>query len=161
MNNYNVVYATDDSFSVVLGTSLYSLLSNNLDADLINIFILDGGIESENRDHISEICSNFRYTSLYWVPMGTISKKIGIDVKTDRGSVSQFSRLFIGDVLSDDIERVLYLDCDTLVVSSLSELWNMDLNGNIISALSDAFSKYYRENIGLKKTTSCSTRVYY
>ncbi|WP_271901449.1 glycosyltransferase family 8 protein [Limosilactobacillus reuteri] len=146
---YNIVYATDDTFAPVLGTSLLSLLRNNKEAEKINFFILDSGISKENKFRIEKICDNFVNASLNWIKIESISKKIGIDVKNDRGSFSQYSRLFIGDVLDNSVERVLYLDCDTLILSSLKDLWNIDLEGNIIAALKDAFSKYYRKNINL------------
>ena len=146
---YNIVYATDDTFAPVLGTSLLSLLRNNKEAKKINFFILDSGISKENKFRIEKICDNFVNASLKWIKIESISKKIGIDVKNDRGSFSQYSRLFIGDVLDNSVERVLYLDCDTLILSSLKDLWNIELKGNIIAALKDAFSKYYRKNINL------------
>jgi lipopolysaccharide biosynthesis glycosyltransferase len=37
------------------------------------------------------------------------------------------------------------------VEKSIYELWNLDLQGNTIGALMDAFSKHYRVNIGLEK----------
>lgn len=148
---YNIVYATDDTFAPVLGTSLLSLLRNNKEAEKINFFILDSGISKENKFRIEKICDNFVNVSLKWIEIESISKKIGIDVKNDRGSFSQYSRLFIGDVLDNSVERVLYLDCDTLILSSLKDLWNIELKGNIIAALKDAFSKYYRKNINLVK----------
>lgn len=146
---YNIVYATDDTFAPVLGTSLLSLLRNNKEAEKINFFILDSGISKENKFRIEKICDNFVNASLKWIEIESISKKIGIDVKNDRGSFSQYSRLFIGDVLDNSVERVLYLDCDTLILSSLKDLWNIELKGNIIAALKDAFSKYYRKNVNL------------
>ena len=146
---YNIVYATDDTFAPVLGTSLLSLLRNNKEAKKINFFILDSGISKENKFRIEKICDNFVNASLKWIKIESISKKIGIDVKNDRGSFSQYSRLFIGDVLDNSVERVLYLDCDTLILASLKDLWNIELKGNIIAALKDAFSKYYRKNINL------------
>ncbi len=146
---YNIVYATDDTFAPVLGTSLLSLLRNKKKNKKINFFILDSGISKENKFRIEKICDNFVNASLKWIKIESISKKIGIDVKNDRGSFSQYSRLFIGDVLDNSVERVLYLDCDTLILSSLKDLWNIELKGNIIAALKDAFSKYYRKNINL------------
>ena len=53
-------------------------------------------------------------------------------------------------MLPEKLTRVLYLDCDIIVKKSIKELWNLDLHGMTIGALMDAFSKYYRINIGLK-----------
>ena len=38
-------------------------------------------------------------------------------------------RLFMGDMLPESVERVLYLDCDTVVLQSLKHLWKEELEG--------------------------------
>lgn len=73
-----------------------------------------------------------------------------MEVKVDRGSLSQYARLFVSSDLPTDFDRVLYLDCDILIVKSIRELWNLNLHGKTIGALMDAFSKYYRANIDLQ-----------
>ena len=52
--------------------------------------------------------------------------------------LTAFSRLFISELLPD-VERVVYLDCDTLVRGSLKELFTMDLHGKPIAM---AFNRY-------------------
>ena len=73
-----------------------------------------------------------------------------MEVSADRGSISQYARLFISSLLPEETKKVLYLDCDILVMKSIKKLWNLDLHGKIIAALMDAFSKCYRVNIGLE-----------
>ena len=68
----------------------------------------------------------------------------------DRGSLSQYARLFVSSVLPSDFKRVLYLDCDIIIAQSLEELWNLDMHGKTIAALKDAFSKWYRVNVDLE-----------
>lgn len=149
IKTYNIAYATDDTFAPILGVSIFSLLYNNKDAQQINVFIMDSGISNDNRIKLEEIFDNFNNASLKWIKMKSISEKMGIDVKNDRGSFSQYSRFFVGDILDSTINRVLYLDCDTLIVSSIVNLWNINLEQNIVAAMDDAFSKYYRKNINL------------
>jgi len=72
-------------------------------------------------------------------------------VSVDRGSLSQYARLFVSSILPNNLSRVLYLDCDTIINKSIKELWNIELGGKTIAAMMDAFSKHYRPNIGLQK----------
>lgn len=145
-SDYNVVYATDNKFIPVLGTSIISLLINNTDAHSISITILGSKIKQSNKNKISQICWKFKNAKLYWIDVDSIKEKIGINVKSDRGSYSQFSRLFIGTLLDDNLDKILYLDSDTLVLSSIRELWNIKLQNNIAAVLTDAFDKYYYDN---------------
>lgn len=146
----HVVYASDDMFAEILGVSLVSLLDNNKSMNDIYVYILDSGITEKNKKNIEMLCEKYGRRLPQWIQAKNISEELGMDVITDRGSLSQYARLFISSVLPESVERVLYLDCDIIINSSLEELWNLDLQGNTIAALMDAFSKQYRSNINLK-----------
>ena len=49
-----------------------------------------------------------------------------------------YFRLMFTEILPEDIDRILYLDCDMVVVHSLSGLYNIDLNGNLLCACAGA-----------------------
>ncbi len=150
-DEYQIVYASDDGYAEVLGVSLTSLFENNQDATNIQVTILDSGISSTNHERIEEICRKYDRPLPRWVKAVDIEKRLSISVNIDRGSLSQYARIFISDVYDNDIDRVLYLDCDTLIVSSIANLWNLSMQGNIVAALKDAFSEMYRQNINLQK----------
>ena len=57
--------------------------------------------------------------------------------------------MFIGELLPDSIERVIYLDSDTVVEGSLEELWNLDLEEYYEAAVDDCLSKKYRKLVHL------------
>ena len=121
-----IVYASDDNFSDIMGVSILSLFENNKDEN-INIYILDSNISKDNKDKIESICVNYSKKLPMWIQAKNINDVLGINVEMDRGSLSQYARLFIGDLLDKDIKRVLYLDCDTIIEKSIKDLWNIDL----------------------------------
>jgi lipopolysaccharide biosynthesis glycosyltransferase len=47
-------------------------------------------------------------------------------------------RIFLPELMPDD-DKVLYLDADTLAVSSLQELWDTDLSGYALGAVTNVF----------------------
>lgn len=149
-NAAHIVYASDDRFAEIMGVSMVSLFDNNTDFDDIVVYILDSGISFENKKKIEDTCERFGRSKPVWIYAKNISEELGIHVEIDRGSLSQFSRLFVSRDLPSELKRVLYLDCDIIVNKSIKELWNLDLQGKTIGALMDAFSKYYRKNIGLQ-----------
>ena len=149
-NELHVVYASDDKFAEILGVSLVSLLDNNQDMKQITVYVLDSGVSDENKEKIECLCEQYKRTSPVWIPATNISEVLDMKVITDRGSLSQYARLFISSVMPEGLSRVLYLDCDIIINKSLFELWNLDLQGNTIGALMDAFSKQYRANIDLQ-----------
>lgn len=150
-NVAHIVYASDDKFAEILGVSLVSLYESSKDMGDILVYVLDSGISIENRDKLLTVCREYERTDIQFIPARDISKKLEMKVATDRGSLSQYARLFVSSDLPENLGRVLYLDCDIIIMQSIRELWNLDLQGRTIGALMDAFSKYYRANIDLKE----------
>lgn len=146
----HIVYASDDAFSEILGISLISLFEKSKDTEKILLYIFDNNICEKNKKRIEYICKQYGRELPHWIYAQNICEKISLEVVTDRGSLSQYSRLFIASSLPSDVERVLYLDCDIIFNHSVSELWKLNIQGKTVAAALDAFSKYYRRNLGLE-----------
>lgn len=150
MENYEIIYAADDGFAPIMGVSLTSLFENNKGLD-IHITILDSGISEENKRKIKSVFENYAQPFPRWLTPQNIEKRLNMTVKSDRGSLAQYSRLYVQDAFEESVKRILYLDCDTIITGTIKELFSMDLKGKTIAGVKDAFSKYYRKNIGLDK----------
>lgn len=107
-------------------------------------------IEEKNKQKIESISCKYN-RKIVWLMARNICKELSLNVAVDRGSLSQYARLFVSRDLPENIDKVLYLDCDVIIRKSIKELWELDLHGKTIAALLDAFSKYYRKNIDLKE----------
>jgi lipopolysaccharide biosynthesis glycosyltransferase len=55
-------------------------------------------------------------------------------------------RLFLPELI-DGVDRVLYLDCDTLVLSSLRPLWDEDLGARVLAAVANVVEPPMREHV--------------
>ena len=146
-NVMHIVYAADRSYAPILGVSIVSLFENN---SQVQIHILDAGISQTDRGRIEDVCESYQMPAPNWIPANDISNELKMAVSADRGSMAQYARIFISRHLDESIDRILYLDCDTIITGSLRELWEMDLKGRTVAVLLDAFSKYYRYNVGLQ-----------
>lgn len=148
-NTYEVIYASDDSFVKVMGISIISLLENNKKHNF-RISVLDSEISNQNKRLINKIIDSYENVVLRFVKINNVETELGVRLYLDRGSISQYYRLFIADIFKGYNGRVLYLDCDTVIVDDIQELMTLDLSNNVIAALKDAFSRHYRKNIELK-----------
>jgi len=148
-NIAHIVYASDNGFAEILGVSLVSLYENSRDMDEIHVYILDSGIEDDNRRKLECITSKYGRSGIVWIQARNISEVLSMKVSTDRGSISQYARLFVSSTLPENLDRVLYLDCDVVLMKSIRNLWNFDIHGKTAGALLDAFSPQYRANINL------------
>jgi lipopolysaccharide biosynthesis glycosyltransferase len=52
----------------------------------------------------------------------------------DRYPKEMYFRLLAGEILPQEIKKVLYLDPDTLVINPLDELWHTDLGDHLLAA---------------------------
>ena len=145
----HIVYASDDRFAPVLGVSIASVFLAGADADLIDITVFDGGIRMENRQRLANICSTYggRIPTYIHVRQDDLTGPRGDHIETDRGSIMQYARLFVGRL---PYERILYLDSDVMIRKPIADLWKTDLQGMTAAAVPDVFSRYYRRGMELQ-----------
>lgn len=142
----NIVYSASDAYAPLAGISLTSLLINNTDAEEIHIVILDNQIGEENREKLRRTANRF-HRDVRFVPLATILDSVSFDLK--RWNVSTFGRLFEASSLPD-LDKVLHIDCDTVITGSLKALWETDVEQCVLGAAQECVSDAYKTNIGLQ-----------
>lgn len=151
METINVLYASDNNFSAVLGTALYSLFEHNKDNE-IQVYVISQQITQENKTRLRQVGTEFcRAVTIIEQP--DLESILGKSIDVQRYSLSMFSRLIADSLLPDEVERVLYLDCDTIIQGNILPLWSTDLHGNTIGAVDDMRTFRYCRNLGMKRTS--------
>lgn len=146
----HVVYAANDAFVRHLAASLYSLLEHSRGENYVSAYVLSMGISEENREKLYCMAEAFD-CSFKILELGDLKERFGGEVKGGGFDISIFGRFFVGEVLPEAVERVLYLDCDTIVLKPLHSLWKTDLKGNILGAVMEpTIYESVKERIGLK-----------
>lgn len=150
----NIAYHSSDSYSPVLGTSIVSLLANNKDIDEINIYVIEDHISEQNKRRLNDMVTQYNRT-LFFIPMPDMNKSQNLGLKEVRSDwiFNSYCRLYLDQILPENVEKVLYLDSDVLVLDNLSELWNIDMQGKCVAAVCDALSNEYYEMLGMSKTS--------
>ena len=99
--------------------------------DDINIFVLDTGISDTNKEHIGNICREYS-ANIFFIDVENIEDNLDISLNKMRVkgtfSLATYSRLFLASLLPQNIDKVLYLDCDGLVLDSFKPLWDLNLD---------------------------------
>lgn len=145
----NVVYASNDGYARHLGVSLYSLLDRNQLEEEITVYLLSVGLSEENRERLLGIAEHFD-RKLEIIEMGALKERFPYEIDTGGFDISAMGRLFVGAVLPETVERVLYLDCDTVVLGSLRKLWDTKLSGYLLGAVMEpTIYPAVKERIGL------------
>lgn len=144
----NIIYSSSDSYAPIAGVSMLSLMENNQDEEQLNIYLIDNEISEDNKRRFQEMAQRYGRTIIF-IPQMDLKKEAGISIETGRWNISTFFRLFLCTILPKDIDRCIFLDCDTVVRHSLRELWEMDLDGKIVAAVDDCRSDRYKTELGL------------
>ncbi|MBR2532493.1 MAG: glycosyltransferase family 8 protein [Lachnospiraceae bacterium] len=154
----NVVYNCDDGYAVHTAVSITSLFENDPDEPEISIFILGNGISESSCRKLQEICDRYRrddrqreITVIDLREFETALKLLfGKKLDAGRFTVTALARIFAPQHLPEEIERYLYLDCDTVVRRSLRKLWETDLGGMVCGmAAEPTIYPEVREYLGL------------
>lgn len=145
----NVVYSASDLYAPLAGISITSLFENNKEQKFIDVYILDNGIGNDNKCKLIELGKKYgRGISFFSLPESLLNSKINIQ----RWNVSTFGRLFEASSLPDTVEKVIHIDCDTIIDGSLAGLWDIDMSKKMVAGAVDCLSDAYKSMIGLDKT---------
>lgn len=128
-----VFYACDDKYAPLAAASIASVLFNT--SAFIDIYILDCNLSEKNKRKLNMLKEKFSNFSIEFVPVDAEAKFGHINLRNYL-SVACFTRFLIPD-LKPEINRCIYLDCDTILFGDIADLWNQDLNGFIIGAVPD------------------------
>nr|WP_315217737.1 glycosyltransferase family 8 protein [uncultured Flavobacterium sp.] len=130
----NIVCATDDVFVQHCSIMLVSVLRNNRN---VSVYVLSEGLREENISKIrTEVETNGGNFNFLLVDKKIIEKFPMPDLEELKHiSVATYYRLLIDTLLPDDLDKVLYLDCDIIVRKSLEGLWNLNLEEYALAAV--------------------------
>jgi len=132
---YHITCNTDDNYAQHCCAMLCSLFENNKGYEF-HIHILTHSLSKNNTDVLNNIC--LRYNSKLTISDVDESKLEGVQFRKSRPlTKAAYYRILLPEILPDNIERVLYLDCDMIVVGDLKELFDLELEGYALAATLD------------------------
>ena len=154
----NVCLATDRNYLQYAGAVIASILKNASEDDSLTFYILQDNLNEEDRNKIRKLNSlkacEFRFITpdLTNLPKGKFLKYI---------SQASLLRLQLPDLLPD-VKRIIYLDCDVIVTSSLHELWNTPTGDAIGAGVADYNSgmEEHQKSIGSDGFTYINSGVF-
>lgn len=147
-----VAYGSDDNYAKYLGISMLSLFQRNAEFEQIVVFVLDCGISDENKQRLQGIADAWQ-RQIHFINMSEAIGSLNLNLGAHKIAIASYARLFLASILPEDCDRVLYIDCDTLVRDSLAPLWATSFGNALIAGAQDTVDSYFLEVIGLPKGT--------
>ena len=140
----NIAICIDNNFIMQAGVFITSIKQTNKN-NKINIYVLSEALSEDSKKSLnsitkdSNIILNFVKIDLSSLPPLPLEGKNHISVAT-------YYRILLPFILPDNIEKILYLDCDMLVLDDLSPLYDSDISNLNAAATIDMFNDDIRIN---------------
>lgn len=146
----NICLATDSNYVQHAGAVIASTLKHAAKDDQLAFYIIEDQLSDDDKSQLLQLKQiksciiDFIQPDYAKFPEGKFLKYI---------SRATLLRLQVAELLPD-CNRVIYLDCDIVVIGSLKELWDSDLGNNLAAGAADYNSKVqeHSEAVGCKST---------
>lgn len=172
MKIYHVLYTASKKYFPHMLTSIYSLLENNKDLSF-TIHIIEEGFEDEDRKLLERLLESYPMNNLKLYDMKklyNIMKLYGILDSNNNALLN--ARLFASEII-DNVDKVLYLDSDTLVINSLKEILRKNIDEPVAAVrqsivpkdMKDIVPNYYNSGVLIfnyekYSTEDCLSEIY-
>lgn len=151
-----IVSSCNDAFAAHVSALFVSILENaNQTTSIFDFYVVDDEISIANKRLMRETIKEYEAT-LHFM---TIDKKYFADaVESDRIPETAYYRIAIPELFKgQDIDKILYLDCDMIALTDISALWKLDLSDYILAAVEDAGFHHRLE----KMDVACASTKYF
>lgn len=151
----HIAYATDNSYVMCTGVSMYSMLDNNKEFEDITVHVLLNNVDKDNQDKLQKITDLF-LRKICFYDCQNIESYLGDECaeyfrkSSTNVPITSYCRLLLPELLDEKIDKVIYIDGDTLVLNSYKELWEENIDKYSVLGVIDNVGPKSKEKIGLK-----------
>ena len=148
----NIAYAPDDKYVNQTVVSMISAIENNKDNEL-EFVIMYSHLTDESIKKLNSVDGAK-------IRMLKMDEADFLDLTLSHWvTIQAWFRIKLSD-MCPDLDRILYLDCDTLVLGDLKELFTLDLSGKYLAGVKDVWGvNRYVERLGLESRVYVNSGV--
>lgn len=146
----NILYTLNDKFVPQVAAGICSVCENNKEEKEITFYLISKEITDKNKENLIEFGKKYNREVII-KELGDIKQYFDFEFDTTGWNSIVLARLILDKFLPENMEKVLYLDGDTIVRNSLKELWNTNLENNVLAAsIEPTVDKTRKKDLGLE-----------
>lgn len=146
----NILYTLNDKFVPQVAGGICSICENNKDVDDINFYLISNGISEENKKELEKFVKKYN-RNIEIKELGNIKEYFDFEFDTTGWNSIVLARLILDKFLPEDVDKILYLDGDTIVRGELKEFWDTNLENYILAAsIEPTVDRKRKINLGLE-----------
>ena len=128
-NQMNILFTTNANYAMPLTVCLTSLFENNKHRD-IDVYILHSPLLEDQKNKMLGLAKSYGQK----IHLRLVDEHYFNDAPTFMWTKEAYYRLLISEYLPKELDRILYIDCDTIVNKQLDNLYDMDLGDYCLAA---------------------------
>lgn len=134
----------DNHLAIMQGALLQSIQDHHISDEMINYYLITDNLTEANKKKLG---FNIHKINLIWVNINdVIPNYASLPVDKSSFPINVYARLFIPNIVAENIEKIIYLDVDMIVLKDISELWKIDLEtypvGGVLDRSKSVSSKW-------------------
>ncbi len=144
----DILYQFNEKYAPYAGVSMTSLFENNTHIERIRVFVMGEGLSEKSTSRLRELAARYgrQMSFVNTDPLMVMMKKL--NMPSYRGSYAANMRLFLTYLMPEDVERILYLDADTIVDGAIDDLVNLDMEGHPLAMALDSLVRGHKKRLG-------------
>lgn len=140
-----IFMASDDNYAPHLCAAMASIIANT--GRELRFNILNSGLSGAAKDNIAQLCAENVYIDFLEVDKSLFEN---FYVIAKHISLESCYRYCI-ERIKPDIDKAIYLDCDTIVLDDIGKLFDIDISGVCAGVVDDVIRESYIKSLGLSR----------
>lgn len=170
MTNQTIIpifFAIDNKYAPLASCAIQSIIENSSKKYNYKIFIIHQELSNENKENLASLATeNFEISfKEMQTQLECITNCLSNRLRCDYFTLTIYFRIFIPDMFPE-FDKGIYLDSDIIVPGDISELYNMNLENNLIGGCLDRsvhgmpeVVNYYENAIGISRNEYINSGV--
>ena len=140
-----ICFATNNNYAPHAAALIVSIMVNKLPEDELTFYCFSDNLSEEVRQRFRAMERQWKFT-LHFLE---IDDSVFQHLPAFQGNRTPYFRLLMTRLLPEPLEKILYLDCDMIVMTSLAELFATDITDKYAAAVAEADSMPHLAAFGL------------
>lgn len=126
----------DSNYVKHCAVTLASLFDNNKEECFV-VHILENGLTHEHKELLQSIAAKANSEVMFYEPEASLLSGLSIRKFSKRISMATYYRCLLSEIIPQEVDKLLYLDCDIVIMDSIRPLWELSLEGVGVAAVED------------------------
>lgn len=135
----DIVLCGDGKYAMQMSVTIMSACVQNQEEAMTFHIIADETLKARQKKKMESCLKRFenKHIEFHLFENKYFDNYPNIGVTNEHVSKASYYRLLMADILPQHIKKALYLDGDIIIVDSLRELWNTDIQNHPIATVAD------------------------